>query len=148
MTSALLLQPEQACCLHGQRRVVQRCFAVVWPRQLLCDPSCHTLQRHGVSVAPGAHSRNVSRELQESSEGARVAILLAADDVEGGVAEPGLAELNAPEQSAAELSAAEQSAAELSAAERSADPPQLLPASDEMDAGPSSHASNAAQGGA
>ena len=77
---------------------------------------------------PGAHSRNVSRELRESSEGARVAILLAADDVEGGVAEQGLAEL--------------------SAAERSADPPQLLPASDEMGAGPSSHASDAAQGGA
>ena len=77
---------------------------------------------------PGAHSRNVSRELQESSEGARVAILLAADDVEAGVAEEGLAEQ--------------------SAAATSADPPQLLPASDGMDAGPFSGASKAAQGGA
>ena len=86
---------------------------------------------------PGAHSRNVSRELRESSEGARVAILLAADDVEAG----------ATEQSPAEQSAAAQIAAELSAAAMSADPPQLLPASDGMDAGPSSGASKAAQGG-
>ena len=134
---------QECCCLHGQRCIVQQCFAVVWRHELWHDPSCHTLQQHEGSVVPGAHSRNVSRELQESSEGARVAILLAADDVEGDVAEQGPVE-----QSAAEQSGAEQSGAELSAATLSADPPQLLPASDGMDADPSSGASKAAQGGA
>ena len=62
-----------------------------------------------------------------------MAILMAADDVEAGVAEQGPAE-----QSAAEQHAAEQSAAELGA-----DPPQLLPASDGMEAGPSSRPSKA-----
>ena len=128
---------------------VRRCSA----HRAWCDPSCRTLQRHEGSVAPGAHSRNVSRELRESSEGARSAILLAADDAEAGVTQQGPAEQSAAEHSAAEQNAAEhiaaeQNAAELSAAMLSADPPQLLPALDGMDAGPSSGASGAAQGGA